>query len=80
MRRSFALKVGVKNAKDSVVLGGSCFKPLVAPGAREKPVLSIPEGPFSLSVGRSGKIDHSIDEASVSISQAPREDSAQRGS
>jgi hypothetical protein len=44
MRRSFALKVGVKNAKGLVVLGGSCFKPLVAPVAPEKPVLSIPEG------------------------------------
>ena len=70
MRRSFALKVGVKNSSKVVVVDGSCFQPLVAPGAPEKPVFSIPEGPFSLSVGRSGENDYSIDEASVSILHA----------
>jgi len=67
MRRSFALKVGVKNANEALAVDGSCFQP---PGAPEKPVFSIPEGPFSLSVGRSGENNYSIDEASVSILHA----------
>ena len=56
------------------------FQPLVAPGDPEKPVLSIPEGRVSLSLGRSGENDFSIDEASVSTLHARIERNGLNGS